>query len=329
MTRLYVTGGRQRGSRFLRREEWTNFSTAVLLELDTDTGEAQVRLEYESPPGRCPDGEPSHVFKAASWDGDRLLLCTQTEVLVFDPGAGRIERTVSHRWFNDVHHVARIRGRLHVVSTGLDAVLVLDDGGEVAELHSAGGAPTWDRFDPLKDYRLVPTTKPHQVHPNYVFEADGSRWITRFEQRDAIPIDTPARPIRVADAPIHDGVPSGGSVWFTAVCGQVVQADATTGATRRSWDLATIGPEKSGPLGWCRGIHVEEDRVFVGFSRIRPTQFKQNLAWLRAPLNRPEPPPTRVTAYDLHGERELRAWSLEEHGMSAVFSVLPAAPIQR
>jgi hypothetical protein len=325
MTRLFVTGGRQRGSRFLRREEWTNFATAVLLELDTETGASRVRLEYESPPGRCPERDASHVFKAASWDGDKLLLCTQTEVVVFDPRADRVERTISHRWFNDVHHVARLRGKLHVVSTGLDALLVLDDAGQVTEVRSAGGAPTWQRFDPTRDYRLVPTTKPHECHPNYVFEARGSRWLTRFEQRDAVPLDLAAAPIRVAEAPIHDGVPFGGSVWFTAVSGQVVEADAATGATRDAWDLSALGPTTD-PLGWCRGILVEDERVFVGFSRIRPTEFKQNLAWLRAPLNRPEPRPTRVAAYDLRGRRELGSWNLEEHGVSAVFSVLPALP---
>lgn len=325
MTRVFATGGRQRGSRFVRREEWNNFSTALLVELDTETGVSRVCLEYESPPGRCPERDPSHVFKAASWDGDRLLLCTQTEVLVYDPAAGRIERSISHPWFNDVHHVARLRGQLHVVSTGLDALLVLDEAGEVAELHSLGATATWRRFDQATDYRLVPTTKPHHAHPNYVFEAGGSRWITRFEQRDAVPIDGAGAPIRLADAPVHDGVPFGGSVWFTAVSGQVVEADTATGERRGSWELTSFDRER-GPLGWCRGILVEDDRVLVGFSRIRPTQLKQNLAWLRVPLNRPEPLPTRLTAYDLRGGRELGAWNLEGLGMSAVFSVLPAQP---
>ena len=83
-------------------------------------------LAYASPSGRRPAERASHVFKAGSWDGAHLLLCTQTEVVVFDPAAERVVRTLSHPWFNDVHHVARIDGHLHVVSTGLDAVLVLD-----------------------------------------------------------------------------------------------------------------------------------------------------------------------------------------------------------
>jgi streptogramin lyase len=265
------------------------------------------------------------VFKSASWDGDRLLLCTQTEVLVVDPTSGHIERTVSHPWFNDVHHVARLRGRLHVVSTGLDALLVLDDDDRIAEVHGATARPVWDRFDPEVDYRLLLTTKPHAAHPNYVFEADGTRWLTRFEQGDALRIDTQGAPLPVAQNPIHDGVPVNGSVWFTVVSGKVVRADPRTGATEASWDLEVVAPEGT-PLGWCRGIRVEPERVLLGFTRIRPTLFKQNLSWLRVPLGRPEPLPTRVAAYDLRVGRKMQSWDLEEVGMSAIFSILPAVP---
>ncbi|MDP2307742.1 MAG: hypothetical protein Q8P18_17085 [Pseudomonadota bacterium] len=326
MARYYVTGGHQRSSRFVRRDEWSSFDSAVLMELDTDTGRARVVLDYQGPAHRCPAKDPSHLFKAASWDGDRLLLCTQTEVLVFDPASERVERTISHPWFNDVHHVARLRGQLHVVSTGLDAVLVLDENDAVAAVHSATGQDPWERFERATDYRLVPTTKPHRAHPNYVFEASGTRWITRFEQRDAIRIDTGGPAISVASQPIHDGVPHGGSVWFTVVAGQVVEADPETGGVRTTYDLNPFSRNDGAPLGWCRGIVVEPERVLLGFSRLRPTLFKQNLAWLRAPLNRPEPAPTRVAAYDLPAGRELQSWNLEDAGISAIFSILPAPP---
>ena len=311
MPRYLLTGGRQRVSRLIRREEWTSFEKAVVLSLDTDSGTFETLLEYEGPPDRVPEQDPSHVFKSASWDGDRLLLCTQTEVLVFDPVARRVERSISHPWFNDVHHVRRVEGRLNVVSTGLDALLELEDEG-VVELHSATGESPWQRFDRERDYRRVATTKPHEAHPNYLFVSEGRRWLTRFEQGDALAIDGEGR-VPVADDPIHDG----DDFWFTVVSGKVVHA--TSG---RTWDLTKLG--RPAPLGWCRGLVVEPQRALVGFSRLRPTLLKQNLSWLRKPLGRaPEPAPTRVVAYDLEAGRELQSWAVEPHGISALFSILP------
>lgn len=326
MARYYLTGGRQRVSRFVRRDEWTAFEKAVLLELDTESGQTRVVLEYEGDPAHVPVLDPSHIFKAAAWDGDRVLLCTQTEVLVFDPSAERIVEVISHPCFNDVHHVTRLAGRIHVVCTGLDAVAVLDDAGAIAELHSVTGSGVWERFDESIDYRRVATTKPHAAHPNYVFEAAGRIWVGRFEQGDAWPLDGDGDPFPVSEDPIHDGVPSGDEVWFTRVSGGLIGVDARSGETTSHVDLNAFSTDPGVPLGWCRGLAIEDDRMLVGFSRLRPTLFKQNLGWLRGALKRPEPEPTRVCAYDIEGGRLLQTWPIEQAGISAVFSILPAEP---
>jgi hypothetical protein len=299
----------------------------LLLELDTDTGAIRTALTWETPPEHRPAEDPSILFKMASWDGDHLLCCTQTEVVVVDPRQGRVVRVVSHPWFNDVHHAARIDGRLHVVSTGLDALLVLDDDDRVVEVRSATGSDPWERFDRATDYRRVATTKPHRAHPNFVSCAAGTRWLTRFEQGDALPLDADRPPLAVSTDRIHDGVVHGDALWFTAVSGHVIRADPASGAVTGRWDLNPLGDGT--PLGWCRGVLVEEGRTLVGFSRLRPTTFKQNLAWLRAPLNRaPEPLPCRVAAYDLRQPRLLGSWNLEDAGMSAVFGICAWEPGQ-
>ncbi len=328
MPRFFITGGRQRPSRLLARDEWHAYEKAVLIELDTDTGRTETVLEYASPVGRRPETGASHVFKAGSWDGAHLLLCTQTEVLVFDPVERRIVRTLSHPWFNDVHHVARIDGRLHVVSTGLDATLVFaDDDETLADVHSHTGASTWDRFDQNTDYRKVATTKPHACHPNYIHTAAGTTWVTRFQQRDAIVLGGAATLPKISEDPIHDGIPDGDLSWFTVVSGEVVAVDRARKAIHARYNLDTIGSEGGHPLGWCRGIHRIEGTTYLAFSRLRPTALKQNLSWLRKPLGKaPEPSPTRIAAYDLEGGRKLQSWTLENHGISSIFSVLPADP---
>ena len=325
MPRYFVTGGRQRPSHLLSREEWSAYDAAVLLELDTDTGAVRTVLEYASPPEHTPR-TPSHVFKAGSWDGDQLLLCTQTEVLVFDPATEQVTRSLSHPWFNDLHHVARIDGRLHVVSTGLDSVLEVDDDGEVTTLHPAIPGSPWGRLDRDTDFRLVATTKPHQSHPNYVLTGAGQRWVTRFEQRDVAPLQGGAG-VRIADDPIHDGVVEGDVAWFTVVSGQVVAVDLAQKRVVARHHLSEMDDEGGRPMGWCRGIHREPDHTLLAFSRLRPTTLKRNLQWLRKPLGKqPEAAPTRICAYDLEGGRKVRTWSLEGHGISSIFSVMPATP---
>lgn len=327
MPRYYVMGGRQRPSHLLTRDEWFAYEKAVLIELDTDSGLMRTVLEYASPAGRRPAKSPSHVFKAGSWDGQHVLLCTQTEVVVFDPAREQVVRTISHPWMNDVHHVARIQGRLHVVSTGLDALLVLDEQGEVADIVSAIDDPPWKRHDQGTDYRLVSTTKPHAAHPNYVFEKDGAVWLTRFEQRDALCLADRSRRIRIADDPIHDGVVRGEAAWFTVVSGEVVAVDLAARRVTARYPLAAMGDEGGRPLGWCRGLHHDGATTLLAFSRLRPTKLKQNLQWLRKPLGKaPEAAPTRVAAYDLPRGRMLQTWVLEDAGISSIFSVLPAQP---
>lgn len=324
MARIYLTGGRQRSSTLRTRDEWNAYEKAVLVEVDTDSGESRCILEYQSPPERCP-AKPSNVFKAAAWDGDHILLCTQTEVVVFDPARRQVVRTVSHPWMNDVHHVIRHDGRLHVVSTGLDSVLVFEpDDTTLANIHSVAAPSPWERFDRAIDYRRVATTKPHTCHPNYIYSHDGERWVTRFEQRDAISLESGQRTARIAEDPIHDGVVDGDRIWFTVVSGEVVALDRHTQQVAERYDLDRVGREGGHPLGWCRGLLRRDGLTYLAFSRLRPTKLKQNLAWLRRPLGKaPEPKPSRLVAYDLEGGRKHQTWLAETAGISSIFSVLP------
>ena len=323
MARIFLTGGRQRPSTLRTLDEWSAYDCAVVVEVDSETGASRCLLEYRSPPERCP-AQPSNVFKAGSWDGSLLLLCTQTEVVWFDPEQSTVVRTLRHPWMNDVHHVERIDGRLHVVSTGLDAVLVFGrDDSTLDAILSVTGHPTWERFDRNTDYRRIATTKPHTCHPNYIYADDTGRWVTRFEQRDAISLESGERTASIASDPIHDGVVDGDHIWFTVVSGEVVQLNRHTRQVEQRFDLDRLGGEGGRPLGWCRGLLRRDGTTWLAFSRLRPTRIKQNLAWLRKPLGKaPEPMPSRLVAYDLGAGQKQRSYEVEPVGISSIFGVL-------
>ena len=330
---LWVVGGEQRLA-FLEQNEWNRFRAAVVVRIDPDaSGEHALKrvLEYQSPPEHCPDDKPSFVFKAATLDGDTMWLCTQTEVLECGFPGFEIRRVISLPCFNDLHHVAPgPDGTLFVAVTGLDAVAEISRDGELIRLVDVLGGDVWDRFDRGIDYRKVPTTRPHRSHPNYIFFADGQPWVTRFEQRDAVPVplDMPRSgrpPFVIGNAGIHDGNVVGDRLLFTTVDGHVVRFDLHTGE-KRDFDLNSLmEPDDDRPLGWCRGLHSEDgETAWVGFSRLRRTKLRQNLSWVRHGLRQDffqKRLPSRIALYDLERLAQLRQIDLEPAGLNAIFSI--------
>ena len=325
MTKLLVTGGRQTMS-FQRKPEWHLYEEALLVELDTATGSAEAVMNYKTPAGLCPEDDPSYVFKGASFDGDELLVVAQTEVLRVALPSMSIVARYSEPTFNDLHHVRAVGDRIYVVSTGLDAVIVLDRDGNVLENVHVLGHDLWDCFDEKTDYRLIPTTKPHKSHPNHVFETPEGVWVTRISQRDAVLLSDLSRKIDVsAVGPPHDGTLHEGSVWFTTVNGFVAKTNPSTGIVEEAYNLNEIGGLDR-PLGWCRGLGFADGVAFVGFSRLRSTKFRENLSWVKRGFKRDAVQrrlPTRVAAYDLDRGQLLQEWDLEETGLGLVFSILP------
>lgn len=328
MSRFYVTGGSQRKDAN-RKPEWFSYGEASIYSFDISTRDVTHCVSYKSPDRFRPeDPEASIVFKAGSLAGDSLLVCTQTEILVYSlPGFEQIGHC-SHPWLNDVHHVKMNEaGNYLIANTGLDLVLELTPGGDVVrEWSSLLDENPWDRFDKDTDYRKVETTKPHHCHPNYVFEIDGELWVTRFIQRDAICLTSPGKRIEVGLEKVHDGVVRDGLVYFSTVNGHIAVADPNTCEVKRTYDLAAM-TDTTKTLGWCRGIHIlDDERILVGFSRLRPSKIKENLRWARFQIGLREDSgkhPTRVACYNLAaGELEWEI-NLEKHGLNAVFSILP------
>ena len=318
---LYVVGGQQRELRPMTAagQHWYEYRKAIILDVDVEAGSARLAYDYTSPPEVGPAERPTILFKSGTRVGDVLYLCTQTEVMIVRvPTMERIGY-VSLPMFNDVHHVRPTpSGGLLIANTGLDMVLETTMEGEVLREWSVIDTPTWERFSRDVDYRLVRTTKPHLGHPNHVFYIDGRPWATRFEQRDAISLDDPSDRIDIGLERLHDGLVEGDRVYFTTVDGKVVIADTGTRKVLEVVDLTRFHPADT-RLGWCRGIHIEGDRMWVGFSRIRPTKFRENVGWVVRGFKRDVG--THIGCYDLAKGTCEAEILLEEAGMSAVFSI--------
>jgi hypothetical protein len=326
MDRLYALGGRQRRHLIKEEAEWNLYDSAIILELDPESGAARTCVEYKSPPEVRSHERSSIQFKAGTIVGNTLYACTSTEVLIYNLPDFRQIGYVSLPALNDVHHVTLASdGNLLVANTGLDMVLKFNLRGDVLSEWAVLDEVPWSRFSRDIDYRKVDTTKPHQSHPNFVFQLDGETWVTRFLQRDAICLDHRAKRIDISVQAPHDGLICGDRIYFTTVDGRIVIASARTLQVEEIVDLKQINGSNA-LLGWCRGVlPLDEERMWVGFGRVRKTRLRENVLWVRdlvraGMMERS----THLALYDIVGKRCLQEFDLEQYGMNVVFSILPS-----
>ena len=322
---LYVLGARQRRRILKREEEWNLYESAVLLRVEPETGWVEACLEHRTPPEARAHGNSSNAFKSTTIAGDKLFTCTSTEVLILKLPDFELIGYVSLPSFNDLHHVRPSQdGNLLVVSTGLDMVIKCTPEGKTLQEWCVLEEEPWSRFSQAIDYRRVGTTKPHQSHPNHVFELNGQVWATRFRQKDAICLEDRSKRIDIAVQFPHDGLLFDGEIYFTTVDGRIVTASPQTFEVKRVIDLRTF--QDSTLLGWCRGLlPVDSQRIWVAYTRVRKTKFMENILWAKSLLTEGAPElPTRIVLYDVVEKRSLREINLETHGLNSVFSILPA-----
>jgi len=329
MGRLYVVGGRQRKALIRDPDkEWFWYEAALILELDTETGEAEKCLEYESPMGVLATDRSSVNFHSGALVGDVLYTCTTTEVMAFRTPTFKRILYISLPSFNDLHHVApSVDGNLLVVNTGLDMVMKMTSRGEVIEEFSVVDDQPWTRFSRTTDYRKVETTKPHRSHPNFAFELDGETWVTRFQQRDAIALGGSKKRIDIAVEKPHDGLVFGNRILFTTVDGKIIIVNRQSLAIDRIVDLRKIQDREDRILpAWCRSLlPLDDRRIWVGFTRIRRTLFRENVRWVKTILHEGTVvKPTHVALFDIEEEKCLREFNLEPFGMHTIFGIFPA-----
>lgn len=319
---FYVVGGRQRAPRSVLEQDdvWQGYDQGLILRVEAGSGDVSTQLAYVSPEDTSA-GEGAVSFQASTLHEDRLYTCTETEVMVYSvPSFERLEY-VSLPCFNDVHHVRRsLRGNFLVANAGLEMVVEVTPAGEIVDARSTLGEDPWAAFDPDVDYRKI-STKPHRAHPNYVFYLGDEIWATRFEHGDAVSLTEPGRSVRVSDERIHDGLLHEGRLYFTTVDGKIVVVDAASLERLDTIDLTSFHADRT-LLGWCRGILVDGDRLWVGFSRIRPTRFRANVAWAARGFRQSKP--THIACYDLARRECIAEIDLEPAGLSALYSILPA-----
>lgn len=325
--KLLITGGVLRPNGF-ELGEGKYYGCARLMRLDTTTGEIETLISIDTGNENTPAQHPNLEFTVGDVENGRLWLSMDTEVRCYAYPSLRLEQVYSHPAFHNIHSVVVHGDQLYVTSTGLDMVVVLDKSdGRIVEYVNAEGKPTWHRFSPDTDYRKIHSTRPHDCHPNYVFWIDGEPWVTRCTQEDAVNLRDVRQRIDVSGKrrpiSVHDGVTRAGKIYFTTVDGAVVIADAASRTVADVVDLSELSGFV-GLRGWCRGLYLEGDIAYVGFTRLRQTKRQEKLAWIRRLLDRGHPvEECSVLAVDLAKRKILADYRIPLGMLDAIYGVLP------
>lgn len=318
-----ITGGIRKENNWTQKDKDSQYNCAYLKIIDFESGEVKKEKFYVSPPERR--GGPLEFTTGTLYNGE-FVLPTGTEILFYDCQTLQIKRVISLPSFTDLHHVNIHNGLLYIANTGLEMVQVLSMDGEFLKEYNMTSTPTWERFDPRQDYRLVPTTQPHEVHVNQVFFLDDQPWATRCLQCDAICLVDPEKRIdlKVEGGNPHDGLVVGDYIYFTITAGFVIVVNKFTRKKEAIFDLSKMC-DSPVQLGWCRGIEVVGDQIFVGFTRFRRSKFREFGTWITSGAKKFLP--SRVSQFDLNQNKFVKEIEIDSiTGGASIFTIKKLDP---
>lgn len=320
--KFLVSGGLQRKNVVVTPAEIVH-RKARLIEISWNEKRSEVLNDYVSPADVCPAENPSIRYTSMTLEDGLLYLCTGTEIFVYKYPDMVQEGYASLPSFNDIHHVLPVEDKIAVVSTGLDMIVFLDRVTlQPVDYKNALFREPWHRYNANTDYRKINSTNPHEAHPNYLFRSNGKLWVTRCQQRDAVCLDNPDMTIPMGvDVHIHDGNVIGEQIFFTSVDGKIIIVNKNENKVREIIDLNEI--EKNGrPLGWCRGICLDGDIVYVGFTQIRQTVLEENIRWLLKFSGDIVGYPSRIVAYDIKKKVKVDEYIFPPGLIHDIFSII-------
>ncbi|NCG21887.1 MAG: hypothetical protein GWP91_22955 [Rhodobacterales bacterium] len=295
----------------------------VLSEVDLQSGEVTRELALEPDPawGSGPHFDDECTAPSMLIQGV-LLQPTHTAIWWICPDSWAAIDRFSHPLLHSTHSaVARPGGGFAVSCAGTDSILEFDGVDQLVAHHCLRDGDFSDHFDLKMDFRTAEHNayKPHQHHPNHAFYVDGQLWVTCFETQRAFAVHHPDRSVTFPEGMPHDGPVQEGRMWFTTVSGQVIGVNPQTLEREVEIDLNALCDTRQ-MLGWCRGVAVRGDRMWVGMSQLRSTTHLEVLRiLLKGEAGRKRP--TRVIELDWKQGRVLREIELGNDAGGTIYGV--------
>jgi len=322
---LMISGGclRQNGYEL---GEGKYYDQAKLIKLDLSTGVFSTLLSKKGGGENYPQDHPNQQYTAACLEYDILWLPTDTEIFKYQLPSFELLVTYSYPCFHNIHSVHIFGDELVVTSTGIDNVIKLNKhSGEINAVLNTQGKDPWHRFDPEFDYRLIHSTRPHDNHPNFVFSLNDELWVTRCKQEDAVKLSDVSQKIDISGTDVisvHDGIVWQNKVVFTRVDGFLVVCDP-----KNKKPVEQIDPFKqtrNRPVGWCRGLHIDGDIFYIGYSKVRQTKLKSKIKFLtQGNFKYKGSNNALVVAYNMATREVENVFETPDGTLDAIYGILP------
>ncbi len=304
--------------------EGFRFEKAVIQLIDWNRKKVVKEIEYSSPEKHV-GKNLSIQFKGSCLHGEDYFVVTNTEILRYDLNSWCLEDVISLKSFNDLHGVIRSGNCLYIVNTGLEMIQIFDlERQVIVDEINMTVRPTWERFDPDKDYRLIATTKPHEAHVNHVFQIDGQIWATRGQKREAVNIKDFSQKIQLPPVEgdkvvlCHDGIVRSDKVYFTTVDSHILVFDKENKALIDDYDIRSMNTTGYS-LGWTRGLEIVGERAFLGLSKMRATTFKDYTSWFIR--GQQKAMPSSILNIDMNKREITDYYIMENHKGHAIYTI--------
>lgn len=300
-----------------KQKEGFRYEEAYWTILDWENGSYEKEVRFKSSTEYYPV-EFTQQFKAGHQYGEIFVVPSNCEILIYDLKNEAIKTCITHPSFTDLHHVVIRNDCLYVVNTGIEAIQIFNMQGKLIDEYALVDNPTWKSLENNSDMRLIASTKPHYIHPNYVFFINGEPWVTRFQNKDAVSLFNSSEKINLnySNGRPHDGHIVGEFIYFTLTDGYVVVINKENKKLEELINLNEIH-YKNKILGWCRGVEILGEYAYVGFSGMRRSKFVEYAAWA---VRGKERLPARVSQYNIH-KKELSKEVLLGNKGGAIFTV--------
>lgn len=314
---------------FEKKEEGFRFDGAVIQIIDWPQKKIIKEIVY-TPPSEHLENGLSVQFKGAAIFENQYFVVTNTELIIYNMSNWTIEKVISHPSFNDLHGVLPLRDKIYICNTGLELIQELDYSGNIVNEINIASTATSDRFDRIKDYRTIATTKPHEIHVNHLFILNEDLWATQGNLRSAVNIENRTAKLVFSDLFMpeetilcHDGIIKGDHIFFTTVNAHIVIFDKNTKRLVKDIDVNQLNSSDRA-IGWTRGLHVVGNSAFLGITAMRHSKFKNYIKWFLRKGR--QTMPSSIIEIDLESEKIIDSYEMEKYQGHAIYSILKGDP---
>jgi len=209
----------------------------------------------------------SKSFRGGIYYNGLFYVCTFNEVLAIDIDSWKIARKLSRPTFNDLHDVFVDEQGLWICSTGLEIVENYSHDLQLIERYNMCKTKVWERFKQDEDYRMYEIDKrerPREHHINNAVKVNNEILITRGKSESVSTLEGRVLIDDLKGMP-HDGFVIDGEFYLTIVKGFIEVFQVGTWERTNLYDLNKCYQETDG-LGWCRGLCIDGDSMFIGFT---------------------------------------------------------------